>query len=266
MDIFWGGVAATPRLPRGYSARRGRGDAAADTWIFRGDVTAAATRTVQRLRYRSLQTHYDAINLNGAWEITTGDPTVTVQVLDSGLDPDHPDLQKHLWRNEAECQGEAGVDDDNNGFIDDCHGYNHADDTGTDLLGDGSHGTHCSGTVAADNRNDGIGVAGVAGGDGTEDGQGNALTGVRIMTSVGFGKTDVNGFAEGLTYFHRADLYLMNRGDAAADTWIFRGRVAETPRPPRGYSMETSRRGRDVNISWRRSDAMARIARGETDA
>ena len=43
--------------------------------------------------------------------------------------------------------------------MDDCYGYNHADRTGTNLMGSGNHGTHCAGTVAADSNN-GIGVAG----------------------------------------------------------------------------------------------------------
>ncbi|KAH8090093.1 serine-type endopeptidase [Aureococcus anophagefferens] len=70
-----------------------------------------------------------------------------------------------------------GIDDDNNGYVDDCHGYNHADDTGTDLLGNHWHGSHCGGTIAADSNN-GVGVAGVAGGDGS------ANSGAKLMISV----------------------------------------------------------------------------------
>ena len=140
----------------------------------------------------SLQSHYSSIGLENAWELTKGDPSVVVQVIDSGLDLAHEDLQNNIWQNPGEICGN-GVDDDNNGYVDDCHGYNHADGTGTDLLGDGSHGSHCAGTIAADSNN-GIGVAGVAGGDGTPG------SGASLMISVGFGSTFTGGFAEALVY------------------------------------------------------------------
>ena len=54
---------------------------------------------------------------------------MVVQVIDSGLDLAHEDLQMNIWRNEGETDCNDGIDNDNNGFIDDCHGYNHADDT-----------------------------------------------------------------------------------------------------------------------------------------
>merc|ERR1719424_2496265 len=111
------------------------------------------------------QPHYDAIKLPGAWDTTMGNPDVVVQVIDTGIDMEHPDLQNNIWKNPGEICGN-GVDDDNNGYVDDCHGYNFADDTGTDLMGNHWHGTHCGGTIAADTNN-GKGVAGVAGGDGS---------------------------------------------------------------------------------------------------
>ena len=97
----------------------------------------------------------------------------------------------NIWTNPNEiCDN--GIDDDDNGFIDDCHGYNHADDTGTNLLGGGrgTHGSHCSGTIAADTDN-GLGVAGVAGGP---------YFGIEIMTGVTFGNTYNRGFSEALVY------------------------------------------------------------------
>ncbi len=104
-----------------------------------------------------------AINLEAAWDIQKGDPSVTVQVIDSGAQLDHPDLLANIWKNPGETGEDCGngVDDDSNGYVDDCHGYDHHDGDGDpeDLNG---HGTHCSGTVAADTNNN-IGVAGVAG-------------------------------------------------------------------------------------------------------
>lgn len=141
--------------------------------------------------YLSYQSgHYDAINLGDAWDIAAGNEDIVVQVVDTGLDLSHPEFVENIWNNDGEiCDN--GVDDDNNGYIDDCFGYNHADDD-TDLLGDGSHGTHCSGTVAADNDNEQYG-AGVAGGKG-------GAAGASLMTSVVFGNQYTTGFAEALVY------------------------------------------------------------------
>lgn len=49
---------------------------------------------------------------------------VVVAVIDSGFDIDHPDLKNNIWNNEAEINGIEGVDDDNNGYVDDFHGWN----------------------------------------------------------------------------------------------------------------------------------------------
>jgi subtilisin family serine protease len=112
-----------------------------------------------------------SIHLFDAWKITMGDPRVIVSVHDHGVDYNHPDLKDNLWVNYAEYRGDPGVDDDGNGFTDDVYGYNFY------RMGDlrpASHGTHVAGTIAAVNNN-GIGVAGVAGGSGNKDG-------VRIMS------------------------------------------------------------------------------------
>jgi len=49
---------------------------------------------------------------------------IIVAVMDSGFEMDHPDLKDNMWNNEAEINGLPGVDDDNNGFVDDFHGWN----------------------------------------------------------------------------------------------------------------------------------------------
>jgi len=133
----------------------------------------------------------DAINLRGAWDATAGSPDVVVQVVDDGVDVDHPDLERNVWTNPGEVCGN-GVDDDGNGYVDDCHGYNHADDDATLHRAGADHGTHCAGTLAAEGGN-GVGVAGVAGGKAPG-------TGVKLMVSVGFGSSTTGGFAEALVY------------------------------------------------------------------
>ncbi|MDC0257637.1 S8 family peptidase [Crocinitomicaceae bacterium] len=49
--------------------------------------------------------------------------TVVVAIIDSGVDIEHEDLQGRIWVNEDEIAGN-GIDDDNNGYIDDVHGWN----------------------------------------------------------------------------------------------------------------------------------------------
>lgn len=49
---------------------------------------------------------------------------VVVAVIDSGFDIEHPDLKDRIWINEAEANGTSGVDDDNNGYVDDFNGWN----------------------------------------------------------------------------------------------------------------------------------------------
>lgn len=100
------------------------------------------------------------IQASEAWDITTGGLTaqgdsIVVAVIDSGFDLNQQDL--NYWKNYQEIP-DNGIDDDNNGFIDDFDGWNGA--TGTDNFSVASHGTHVSGTVGAKGNN-GIGVTGV---------------------------------------------------------------------------------------------------------
>ena len=116
------------------------------------------------------------VNLFPAWEITKGRRDIIVAVVDEGVCYEHEDLVDNMWVNEAEANGQEGVDDDGNGYVDDVHGYNFAHNGRVSWTRskDSGHGTHVAGTVAAVNNN-GIGVSGVAGGSGNGDG-------VRIMS------------------------------------------------------------------------------------
>ncbi|KAL7558298.1 hypothetical protein ACA910_020383 [Epithemia clementina (nom. ined.)] len=126
---------------------------------------------------------------------------IIVQVTDSGLDLTHPDIGDYLWSHVGEENCTDGIDDDGNGFPDDCHGYNHVHDTGRDHLGSSEHGAHCSGIIAANTDNH-EGVAGIVGGGRLQSGSSSQGDyGIRLMTSVIFGRGGAaRGFAEALIY------------------------------------------------------------------
>ena len=88
-----------------------------------------------------------AVYAEEAWTITKGNPAVTIAILDTGVDLNHPDLAGKTWTNPGEIPGN-GIDDDGNGYIDDVSGYDfvNLDNTAQD---DNGHGTHVAGIAAA---------------------------------------------------------------------------------------------------------------------
>jgi len=92
-----------------------------------------------------------------AWVRTT-DSSVVIGVIDTGVDYNHPDLRNQMWKNLGEIAGNS-IDDDHNGYIDDVYGYDFVNNDG-DPFDDNSHGTHVSGTIAAQANNN-IGITGV---------------------------------------------------------------------------------------------------------
>ncbi|MCB0392025.1 MAG: S8 family serine peptidase [Bdellovibrionales bacterium] len=108
------------------------------------------------------------IGVQEAWKQTRGNSDIIVAVIDTGVDYTHEDLAPNLWRNINEI-AENGIDDDNNGYVDDIIGWDFSenDNKPFDFLGDifkggnPGHGTHCAGNVAARGEN-GKGIAGVA--------------------------------------------------------------------------------------------------------
>ena len=86
------------------------------------------------------------------WDVSTGLTEVVIAVVDTGVYYNHRDLQNNRWINPDEYNGLAGVDDDDNGFVDDIYGYDFCNDD-SDPFDDNGHGTHCAGIIAADANN-----------------------------------------------------------------------------------------------------------------
>ena len=168
--------------------------------------------------YRNLgEGHYNFENLNNnhvgakagcdvnaleAWKTCTGDPSIIVAILDEGVMYTHPDLAANMWCNPGESVQGAQTDGDGNGYEGDLHGYNFVTESGditwTDA-NDSGHGTHVAGTIAAVNNN-GRGVSGVAGGDGTPN------SGVKIMSCQVFsGQNSVTLAGEARAIKYAAD-------------------------------------------------------------
>jgi len=113
----------------------------------------------------SNQGYLDPINVTEAWDIVKSDRNVVVAIVDGGTDINHEDLKANLWVNPDEIPNN-NIDDDDNGFIDDIHGWNflsgNNDPTGspnTPINAD--HGTQTAGLACAVTNNS-IGISGTS--------------------------------------------------------------------------------------------------------
>ena len=121
------------------------------------------------------------VNVEKAWDLCTGDPSIIVAVLDEGVDVFHPDLKGSMWVNEGEIW-RSTEDNDGNGYDGDVYGYNFAAGNGivsTNGRYDTGHGTHVAGVIAATNNN-GLGISSIAGG--TEENPGVKIMSCQIFS------------------------------------------------------------------------------------
>ena len=103
------------------------------------------------------------LDIDLAWDVTTGGltpegDTIVVCVIDNGQDLSHEDFGDNLWINHAEIPNN-GIDDDNNGYLDDYRGW-HTGKDNDEIDDENDHGTPVAGIIGAKGNN-GIGVSGV---------------------------------------------------------------------------------------------------------
>jgi len=203
-------------------------------------------------QYRLADADIDAVE---AWDITIGDPSVAVAVIDSGVDFTHEDLADQSWANPVEQAGDANGDgrpglagydddgdglidedsagrqpgdsgytndlvddDDENGYPDDLVGWNWTGSgAGADVSDGQGHGTHIAGTIAAQADNS-LGIAGVA-------------PGCRVMALKAFGpdgSSTTDNLAKAIDYARRMDARVINMSfTLAADSQLLRDTLAQ---------------------------------------
>ncbi len=179
------------------------------------------------------------VDAYAAWDIDTGDSNIIVAVMDTGVRYFHKDLgganasynnpensRGNMWINWAEKNGSSGIDDDNNGKIDDWIGwdfvtgnpnyYDVGDDydiEDNDPRDHNGHGTHCAGNVAALNNNN-LGVCSVSGGwgeDGNQRGNGVQIMALRIGWTDLFLGLFVTGYVN-MDFAANAFIYAADNG------------------------------------------------------
>jgi len=170
------------------------------------------------LRNTTFDHDIDAVE---GWDVERGDSTVILGIVDTGVQYSHPDLLAGMWRNWPEVNGTPGYDDDGNGLVDDTVGWDwvngiggcadgeDCDDPDADPKDFNGHGTHCAG-IAAARTNNGVGVAGIAGG-------GGEYTGARILAQrVGWTDSEGGGFVD-MSFCAQAIDYARQKGACAVN-------------------------------------------------
>lgn len=111
----------------------------------------------------SAQYYIDKLQGTQAWDLSKGDTNVVIAIIDAAVMTNHADLQANMFHNWIELNGQAGVDDDGNGFVDDVMGWdaaNNDNNANPPQVNSFDHGTHVAGCASAVANNN-IGVAGI---------------------------------------------------------------------------------------------------------
>lgn len=99
-----------------------------------------------------------SISAYQAWQYGTGSKDIVVAIIDSGIDLNNQDIKNNLWVNPGEIAGD-GIDNENNGYIDDINGWNFYSNN-NDIQDRYGHGSHVAGIIGAEG-NTSLGVAGI---------------------------------------------------------------------------------------------------------
>ncbi len=150
-----------------------------DSTIIKIEFSTIGKYNTSNDEFLNKQWYLHVINAFNAWDVTRGNSNIKVAVLDSGTDWEHYDLgigndsyqnisinsNEDVWTIENNPSTGNGLDDDNNGLIDDWKGWNYAYNN-NDVRTSNYHGTFVAGIVSAKTNNN-FGIAGIAGGSKT---------------------------------------------------------------------------------------------------
>jgi hypothetical protein len=166
--------------------------------------------------YITKQWAINNMKLNQLWDINTDCSNIPIAVVDTGVAYNHVDLEENILKNSGEICGN-GIDDDNNGFVDDCYGWNFAyNNNNPDDDDSESHGSHVTGIIAAKGNN-GTGVTGVC--------WNASVIPVKALDSTGNGTFE--DVADGIDYAIKRGAKIINLSVEAPYDSIFEKAIKE---------------------------------------
>ncbi len=137
-------------------------------WLFNNykDILYAEPNYIANFDLNSNDPYFEDGSLWGlekiqapqAWD-SKRESDIIVAILDSGADPTHEDLKDNIWKNPYEFNGTPGIDDDENGYMDDLQGWNTVKNS-ANIEDDVRHGSHVAGIIGGTGNNK-IGISGV---------------------------------------------------------------------------------------------------------
>lgn len=162
------------------------------------------------------QWYFNNINAYNAWDLGSGSNEIVVAIIDDAVKITHEDLANVLWTNGGEIPFD-GIDNDENGYVDDIHGFDVANNDNnpnppvTATFYNFSHGTHVAG-IAAANTDNNLGVASV--------GNGISIMALKCVKDASSNPSIISDGWEGIQYAIANDANVINIswGSAAFST------------------------------------------------